>query len=264
MRLATWNVNGLRARLDFVRSWLRERRPDVAGFQELKVEDDQFPRDELAAEGYDTLVHGQKGWNGVAILARREHGGIVETARGLPGHEEMGARFLTAEVLGLSFTTIYVPNGKSLAHDDFPRKLAWLDALAVRLDDAARAGRPAIVCGDFNVCPGPLDTWNEPELHGSLFHTDEERARLARLFESGWRDLFRGRYPDLRAFSWWDYRAGDFHQGRGLRIDLLLGTDAVARRVRDVQVDREWRKKKEGLTPSDHAPVLLDLDDASA
>ncbi len=255
MRLATWNVNGLRARLDFLVHWLRERRPDVVGLQELKLEDEQFPHDALEAEGYRALVHGQKAWNGVAVLSR---GPAEAVQRGLPGQEAMGARLLTARVGDLDFTTVYIPNGKHVGHQDFPAKLAWLEALAVYLGEAGAAGERAVVCGDFNVCPGPLDTWNEEGLEGSIFHTEEERERFSRLLATGLVDVYRERRPDERAFSWWDYRGGAFHRNQGLRIDFLLATPAVASRVTRIDIDREYRKKKEGLTASDHAPVLMD------
>jgi exodeoxyribonuclease-3 len=255
MRIATWNVNGIRARLDFVLHWLRARQPDVVGLQELKVTDEQFPHVELAAAGYRSVIHCQKSWNGVAVLARMP----AELVRcGLPGQDELGARLVTARVGGLSFTTVYVPNGKHLGHEDFPRKLAWLDALIAHV--ATDDGAPAILCGDFNLCPTELDTWNEAALRGHIFHTPEERERFQRLLASGWTDLFRSLNPEARAFSWWDYRAGAFHRGQGLRLDFLLATPPVAARVRSVEIDRDYRKKKDGFVASDHAPVLADLD----
>jgi exodeoxyribonuclease-3 len=257
MRVATWNVNGLRARLDFVRLWLRERRPDVVGIQELKLSDEQFPREELAADGWQTVVHAQKAWNGVAILSR-ERATLVRA--GLPGRDGDGARLLTARVGGLSFTTAYVPNGKSTAHADFKEKLAWLDALSAYIRETHDPGRPAVLCGDFNICPAGIDSWNEEDLAGGIFHTDEERERVQALLQWGFRDLFREIHPDRAAFSWWDYRAGAFHRGHGLRLDLLFATEALRRRVRAVEIDRDWRKKHDGLTPSDHAPVWADLD----
>jgi len=255
MRIATWNVNGLRARSDFVRLWLRERQPDVVGLQELKLSDDLFPHDLFEAEGYLAVTHGQKSWNGVAILSKQE---AVVTRKGLPGQEDFGARLLTAEIEGLSFTTVYVPNGKRLDHEDYPRKLAWLDTL-VALERERDPARPAVLCGDFNVCPGPLDSWNEEVLRGSIFHTEAERERLQAVLETGLGDLFRHLHPDTQAFSWWDYRGGAFHRKQGLRIDFLLGCPAVRERLRAVEIDRDWRKKHEGLTPSDHAPVWADL-----
>jgi len=257
VRVATWNINGLRARLDFVRHWLRDRQPDIVGLQELKLTDEQFPHEELSEEGYQAVCHGQKSWNGVAILSR---GAAEVRQRGLPGQEGAGARLITADVGDLAFTTIYCPNGKDVGHEDFPRKLAWLDALARHLEECGDPKRPAILCGDFNVCPAALDSWNEEEFRGGIFHTDEERGRFRRLLEWGFADVFREMHPDAQAFSWWDYRGGAFHRKQGLRLDILLATPAAMRRVRAVEIDREYRKKKEGLTPSDHAPVFADLD----
>jgi exodeoxyribonuclease III len=254
--LATWNVNGLRARLDFVLHWLAARKPDVVGLQELKLDGEQFPRLAFEAAGYRAIIHGQKAWNGVGILSREP--AEVEQV-GLPEQEPAGARLLSANVQGLSFTTVYVPNGKGVGHEDFQRKLAWLDALVAHLPAKRDPTRPQIVCGDFNVCPSGLDSWNEELLRGQIFHTPEERSRVAALLEGGLRDLFREVHPDERAFSWWDYRAGAFHRGQGLRIDLLLATPEILSRVRSATIDREYRKKQAGLVPSDHAPVLIEL-----
>ena len=257
MRIATWNVNGLRARLDFVLLWLRERQPDLVGLQELKLDDAHFPHPAFESLGYRAECLGQKSWNGVAVLSRKP---IRVTGRGLPGQDSLGARLLAVEVDGLSFTTVYVPNGKSVGHEDFPRKLAWLDALAAHFEAGGSPDAPAVLCGDFNVVPAALDSWNEAALAGRIFHTDAERRRLARLCDSGFVDVFRHLHPELQAFSWWDYRGGAFHRRQGLRIDLLLGTRSVAARARTAEIDRDWRKKHEGLIPSDHAPVVADLD----
>ena len=256
MRIATWNVNGLRARLEFLLLWLRERRPDLVGLQELKLSDEQFPHDLLEKEGYRAVVHGQKAWNGVAILSREP---VTVTQKGLPGQEELGARLITAEAGGLSFTTVYCPNGKEVGHADYPRKLGWFDALAKHLGGLRRPDRPAVLCGDFNICPAPIDSWNEDLLRSTIFHTDEERARFAAIVDGGLVDLFRRLHPEARLFSWWDYRAGAFPQNHGLRLDLLLGSADIAARLRSVEIDRDYRKKKGDLTPSDHAPVFADL-----
>jgi len=167
---------------------------------------------------------------------------------------------VTADVAGLSFTTIYVPNGKSVDHDDYPRKLAWLDALSDYVEQRRAANGSEVLCGDFNVVPAPIDSWNETAFNGSIFHTDDERARFRNLLDRDLADLFRELHPDEQAFSWWDYRGGAFHRKMGLRIDFLLATRSVLTRVRSVEIDRDYRKKKEGLTPSDHAPVIADLD----
>jgi exodeoxyribonuclease-3 len=258
MRLATWNINGLRARLDFLLHWLEKRRPDVVGLQELKLEDERFPHEQLEAIGYRALTHGQKAWNGVAVLSR-EPAEIVQ--RGLPGQDDFGARLITARVGDVSFTTVYCPNGKHVGHEDFPRKLIWFDALAEHLEAAHDPAEPALLCGDFNICPTPIDSWNEKALAGKIFHTAEERRRFERLLDWGMSDLFRDLYPDRQAFSWWDYRGGAFHRNMGLRIDLLLGTASIRKRVSAVEIDREYRKKKDGLTASDHAPVWVDLEE---
>ena len=256
MRIATWNVNGLRARLDFVLHWLRDRSPDIVGFQELKLADEQFPHEVFGELGYHAATHGQKAWNGVAVLAREP---LEVTRRGLPGQAEFGARLISARAGGLGFTTVYVPNGKSVEHADYPRKLEWLDALAAHIGGAGNRGG-AVLCGDFNICPAPIDSWDEARLKGSIFHTDEERRRFRALLDAGLLDLYREIHPDRQAFSWWDYRGGAFHRKQGLRIDFLLGGRDVLERLRSIEIDREYRKKKDGLTASDHAPVIADLD----
>jgi len=257
MRIATWNVNGLRARLEFVLDWLRERQPDVVGLQELKLADEQFPRLAFESLGYHVAVHGQKAWNGVAVASREPLG---VTRVGLPGQETQGARLLEVTIGPLRFITAYCPNGKDVGHPDFPAKLAWFDALAGWLAESLGADEPTVLCGDFNICPGPLDTYDEEGRRGTIHHTAEERERIERLAALGLRDLLREVRPEERAYSWWDYRAGAFHRNLGLRIDLLLGTHAVVERVRRVETDREFRKKRGGMIPSDHAPVYADLE----
>lgn len=256
MRVATWNINGLRARWEFLLHWLDARQPDVVGLQELKLEDEKFPHEELATVGYKALTHGQKAWNGVAILTREP----AELAQqGLPGQEDFGARLITARFEGITFTTVYCPNGKHTGHDDFPRKLAWFDRLSSHLEETQDASQPMILGGDFNICPAPLDSWDEQGHAGRIFHTDEERSRFRRLLDWGLVDLFRHQLPETQAFSWWDYRGGAFHRNMGLRIDLLLGTNPIVDRISSIEIDRDYRKKKDGLTASDHAPVWVDL-----
>lgn len=171
----------------------------------------------------------------------------------------MGARLICADVADTAFCTIYCPNGKTVGHEDFGRKLRWLDDLASHLERDHDPRRPFVLCGDLNICPGPLDSWNAQLFEGTIFHTDDERSRFRRLVDWGLRDLYRERHPETRGFSWWDYRGGAFHRGQGLRIDFLLGTDPVAERVDRVEIDREYRKKKGGMTASDHAPVIVDI-----
>jgi len=256
MRIATWNVNGLRARLDLLLLWLGDRKPDVVGLQELKLEDAQLPRETFEAAGYHVLAHGQKSWNGVAVLSREP---ARATQIGVPGQEAVGARLLSVEVGDLLFTTVYCPNGKSVAHAAYAMKLASFDALAAHLSASVPPDRSAILCGDFNVVPAPIDSWNEAALAGTIFHTDAERARHRRLEEIGFRDAFRALHPETQAFSWWDYRGGAFHKKQGLRIDLILATAPALARIRSVEIDREFRKKQGGFVPSDHAPVIADL-----
>ncbi len=259
MKLATWNVNGMKARLDFMKLWLEDRAPDVVGLQELKLTDDSFPHEFFADLGYSAVTHGQKSWNGVAVLSKRP---MEVLERGLPGQEDFGARLITAHIddgtsEGLRFTTLYCPNGKTLEHADYPAKLAWFDALAAHLDGVS-AG-PALICGDFNIVPGPLDSWLGEGGDGRLFHTEAERARMVALFELGLTDLYRHLHPEEQTFSWWDYRGGAFHRKQGLRIDLLLGSQSVVDRLVSAGTDRDYRKKQEGLTASDHAPVTVEL-----
>ena len=257
MRIATWNVNGMRARQEFLLHWLRSRQPDVVGLQELKLTDEQFPHDQIAAAGYQAVTHAQKAWNGVAILSREQ---AVVTQAGLPGQEELGARLITAEVEGLSFSTAYFPNGKSTGHEDFPRKLAWLDAIVAHFAAQHAADRPTILCGDFNLCPQPIDSWNEEALTGAIFHTDAERERFQQLLSWGFRDAYRELHPEEQSFSWYDYRGGAFHKNQGLRIDFLLATESAMSRIKSVDIDRDYRKKKDGLIASDHVPIFADLE----
>lgn len=260
MKLATWNVNGMKARLDFMRLWLSDRSPDVVGLQELKLTDETFPHEAFAELGYRALTHGQKSWNGVAVLSRLPME-VVQV--GLPGQEAFGSRLLTVQIDdgsadGLQFTTVYCPNGKTLEHEDYPAKLAWFDGLADHLEGSLAP--TSVVCGDFNIVPEPLDSWMGEDGEGRLFHTDAERIRLEHIRGLGLADLYRHHSPQTQAFSWWDYRGGAFHRKQGLRIDLILGTADVAARVTEAGTDRDYRKKQNGLTASDHAPVIVELD----
>jgi exodeoxyribonuclease III len=258
MRIATWNINGLRARLDYLLLWLEQRRPDLVGLQELKTQQDLFPFEVFEPLGYHALVYGEKAWNGVAILSREP---VELLHQGLTGQEDFGARLLSARLGSLTFETVYCPNGKTLEHEDYPRKLAWFEALEAHWRTHHDANQAVVLCGDFNVAPDAGDSWRGAAGDGGLFHTTAERARMAALLELGLYDLYREHHPEGRDFSWWDYRGGAFHRGQGLRIDLLLGTASVRERVLDVVIDREFRKKQQGLTASDHAPVYADLTD---
>jgi exodeoxyribonuclease III len=260
VRIATWNDNSMPARLDFVLDFVSTRRPDVLCVQELKIDDAGFPHLAFANLGYSALTFGQSQWNGVGVLVNKDvdpEASIVAT--GLPGQEAMGARLMTVRVRDLFVTSVYIPNGKTVSHPDFQAKLLWLDAFVDYVRTRVDPASLAVVAGDFNVVPADLDTW-EPALHqGHIFHTDAERARIKRVEDHGLVDLFRDKNPDLQAFSWWDYRAGAFHKKQGLRIDLVYGTDGVRRRVTGASIDRDFRKKREGRIPSDHAPVIVEL-----
>lgn len=256
MLIATWNINGLRARIEYLVHWLRERKPDVVGLQELKMADDQFPADQLAAEGYQAVCHGQKAWNGVAVLSKTP---IEIVQKGLPEEEEFGSRMIRVRTGDIDFTTVYCPNGKHIEHPDYPAKLRWFESLATYLAEEVDHTAPAIVCGDFNICPEPIDSWNEEGFKGLIFHTDAEREVFQRIVSQGWSDLYRVLHPDDPSFSWWDYRGGAFYRNQGLRIDFLLGTEIAKGRLKEARIDRDYRKKKEGLTASDHAPVLAKI-----
>ena len=257
MRIATWNINGLRARLEFVQMWLKDRQPDVVGLQELKTPDDKFPHEVFEDLGYESIVYGQKSWNGVAILSRQPQEVVC---KGLPGQDDFGSRLVTSNVGGLSFTTVYCPNRKNLEHEDYEKKLAWYDDLVKHWSNHHPPGEPAVLCGDFNIVPTELDTWDPERNEGNIFHTEKERARLAAVLNTGLVDLFRAQHPEEQAFSWWDYRGGAFHRKQGLRIDFVLGTKPIVEKLKSIEIDRDFRKKKEGLTASDHAPVIADLD----
>ncbi len=256
MKIATWNVNGLNARQEFIGLWLADRKPDLVGLQEIKLVDEAFPADFFAELGYQVVTYGQKAWNGVAVLSRHP---VDVVQKGLPGQESAGARLITVRVEdGLEFTTVYCPNGKTLEHEDFAKKLDWFVSLSRYWRDRPAVG--TVLCGDFNIVPAAIDSWRGQAGDGRIFHTVKERAALEALLDAGLEDLFRVVNPDEQAFSWWDYRGGSFHRGHGLRIDLILGSPDVAGRVVDVRTDRDYRKKKDGLTASDHAPVIAEID----
>ncbi len=261
MIIATWNVNGIRARQVRVMEWLAERKPDLVCLQELKTKEEELDRDAFKAAGYHAAVAGQPGWNGVAVLAKEP---IEPAVKELPGAGELGARFVTAHVksAGIEITSLYVPNGKTASHPEFKTKLQWLEKLAEHVESRKQKDAPMLLGGDFNVCLTDLDSYLGARAHGTIFHTDEERTLVNRLTASGLVDLYRAKFPAEPGYSWWDYRAGAFHRKLGMRLDLLLATPAVANRVTNVVIDREFRKKSKtsGALPSDHAPVYAVLD----
>lgn len=259
MRIATWNVNSLPARLERVLAFLEEHRPDVLLMQETKVSPETFPHLAFEAAGYTAVDHSGGRWEGVAIAAR--HGLSIEPGRrGLPGEPDPGqARWVEVLVDGIRFVSVYVPNGRVVGSETFREKLEFLDVMSAR---ATEFTEPAVIAGDMNVCPADLDVWSPGEVHGSTHVTPAERSRLAAVVDAGFVDSFRHLYPDEPGFSWWDYRAGHFHKGFGLRIDLVLVSSGLATGLRSASVMRDYRKpsKVPGTKPSDHAPVMVDLD----
>ena len=260
MRIATWNVNSVKQRLPRLLPWLDERRPDVLCLQETKLADDAFREllaEELDRRGYEVVAHGEATWNGVAILSRA---GLDDVATGLgegmPGFPHPEARAVSATCDGIRVVCVYVPNGRQPDSDHYRYKLEWMKALR-----ATVAERPeeTVVLGDFNIAPADEDVFDPEAYVGQTHVTEPEREALAELQALGLRDVVRERWPDETFFSYWDYRAGMFHQDLGMRIDLILAGDAVAKRVKAAWVDRHARK---GTGPSDHAPVIVDLDEA--
>lgn len=259
VRIATWNVNSVKQRVPRLLPWLDERRPDVVCLQETKLTDDAFREllgDELTSRGFDVAVHGETAWNGVAILSRVGLDDVVPGLAGAPGFPHQEARAIAATCGGIRVLSVYVPNGREPDSEHYRYKLAWLEALR---DLVASGPEATIVCGDMNIAPTDADVFDPDAYVGQTHVTAPEREALAALTGLGLRDVVRERWPNERVFSYWDYRAGMFHQDLGMRIDLLLASEPVASRVRAAWVDRQARK---GSGPSDHAPVIVDLDEA--
>jgi exodeoxyribonuclease-3 len=259
MRIATWNVKSVKQRLPRLLAWLEERAPDVVCLQETKLADAAFGAllgDELAGRGYEFAAHGEGAWNGVAILSRVGLEDVVRGLEGGPGFPEPEARAVAATCAGVRVFSVYVPNGREPDSDHYRYKLAWLAALR---DAVAPDVDAAAVCGDFNIAPTDADVFDPEAYVGHTHVTPPERAALADLEALGLDDVVRDRWPIERVFSYWDYRAGMFHRDLGMRIDLILAGAPVAARVKAAWVDRLARK---GKGPSDHAPVIVDLDEA--
>ena len=255
MRIATWNVNSLKVRIERVEGWLSEVRPDIVCMQETKLADDAFPALTFQALGYESAHYGQGQWNGVAILSRVGIADIVaDFADGLP--RDPDARIVSATCGGIRVSSVYVPNGRALDNDHYQYKLQWMDRLLNHVNASNKPSDDVIVAGDFNIAPDDRDVVDAAKLVGVTHVSPQERAALAALESWGFEDSFRHFYDDASLFSWWDYRAGDFHKGNGMRIDLILATASVMQRATWSVVDRNARK---GTLPSDHAPVILDL-----
>jgi exodeoxyribonuclease III len=259
VRVATWNVNSVKQRVPRLLPWLDQRHPDIVCLQETKLADDAFEEllgADLGSRGYEFAVHGEARWNGVAILSRVGVDDVVAGIDGAPGFPEPEARAIAATCGGIRTHSVYVPNGRVPDSEHYRYKLAWLAALR-----EAVAGDPdaAIVCGDMNIAPTDADVFDPDAYIGQTHVTAQERASLATLQAAGLHDVVRERWPNERVFTYWDYRAGMFHKDLGMRIDLVLATSPVTKRVQAAWIDRHARK---GAGPSDHAPVIVDLDEA--
>ncbi len=269
MRIATWNVNSLKARLDKVRWWLDRARPDVLLMQETKLTDAAAPLDVFRDAGYELAHHGQAQWNGVAIASRRGIGGIVTNfgqplrpaqAPNTEDDEPLAeARMIAAECGGVRVVSVYAPNGRTLGSPFYEAKLAWFERLARWLEEAADPEQPLVLGGDFNVAPEDVDVWDPRACHGGTHVSRPEREAFARLCRWGLVDAYRQHHSEPGRYTWWDYRAGNFHKNFGMRIDHLLATRPLAGRTVWAEIDREARKGKP--IPSDHAPLLIDVDE---
>jgi exodeoxyribonuclease-3 len=259
VRVATWNVNSVKQRMPRLVPWLDQRRPDVVCLQETKLADDAFGElftKVLADRGYEYAHYGEGRWNGVAILSKVGLDDVVLGVEGAPGFPDPEARAVAATCGGVRVHSLYVPNGRVPDSDHYRYKLAWLAALR----DVVKAGPDtAMLCGDMNIAPADEDVFDPDAYVGQTHVTAPERQALRDLQAAGLHDVVRDRWPDKRVFTYWDYRAGMFHQDLGMRIDLVLATGSVADRVEAAWVDRHARK---GSGPSDHAPVIVDLDEA--
>jgi exodeoxyribonuclease III len=257
MRLISWNVNSIRARLPRVGELLDQHRPDVVCVQETKVGHDAFPHDELGAHGYQAVAASEGRWNGVALLVRQdlEVEGVVTSLPGAPDPTE--ARWIEATIDGVRIASVYVPNGRHREHPMFAAKLRFLEAMRDHLAGLLREG-PVVVAGDVNIAPEDRDVWDLAQAALSTHVTPEERARLAAVLDLGMVDAYRAVEPEGIGFTWWDYRLRSFQQGYGLRIDLVLVSRPLV--VEACQVDTTFRlANAAGDKPSDHAPVLVDL-----
>ena len=259
MRLATWNVNSVKQRVPRLLPWLDERQPDVVCLQETKLTDAAFEallERDLGARGYHLALHGEAQWNGVAILSRVGLEDVVRGVPGAPGFPNPEARAVTATCGGIRVSSVYAPNGRVPESEHYYYKLAWFAALREMVGAGPEA---AIVCGDMNIAPTDDDVFDPEAYVGQTHVTRPERDALASLQALGLHDVLRDRWPAARVFTYWDYRAGMFQKDLGMRIDLVLASSSVATRVRAAWVDRQARK---GTQPSDHAPVIIDLDTA--
>jgi exodeoxyribonuclease-3 len=259
VRVATWNVNSVKQRVDRLLPWLDQRAPDVVCLQELKLTEAAFASllgSSLADQGYEFAAYGEAQWNGVALLSRVGLDDVQRGFDGEPGFPHQEARAISATCGGVRVHSLYVPNGRVPDSDHYKYKLAWLAAFR---DVVAAGPADVMVCGDMNIAPADADVFDPQAYIGQTHVTTPERDALAALLATGLHDVVRDKWPASRVFTYWDYRAGMFHQDLGMRIDLILASTSVAGRVAAAWVDREARK---GAKPSDHAPAIVDLDNA--
>ena len=259
MKIATWNINGVKARIDALTTWLKEAGPDVVCLQEIKSVDEGFPLDAVAAAGYQAAVHGQKGFNGVAILAKRP---IEDVQRGLPGDpEDAQARYIEATLSGdhgraVRVAGLYLPNGNPIGTEKFTYKLAWMERLSRRAKDLLALEMPVVLAGDFNVIPEPKDARNPANWASDALFQPGSRAALRALVAQGWTDAVRATMPGADVYTFWDYQAGAWPRNNGIRIDHLLLSPQAADTLRGVTILKEFRAREK---PSDHVPVMADL-----
>ena len=268
MRIATWNVNSLKARLEKVRWWIERAAPDVLLMQETKLSDADAPGDVFRDAGYELAHHGEGRWNGVAIASRVGLGEIVTNfgqplgpgrTSEVPDDEPLAeARIIEAVSGGVRVVSVYAPNGRVVGSPFYEAKLAWFDRLSRWLVQATDPAAPLVVGGDFNVAPEDVDVWDPVACHGGTHVSPPEREAMRRLGAWGLVDVYRRLHPETGRYTWWDYRAGNFHKNYGMRIDHLLVTPSVAERTIWAEIDREARKGKP--LPSDHTPLVIDLD----
>jgi exodeoxyribonuclease-3 len=256
MRIATYNVNGINGRLPVLLRWLKEYQPDIACLQELRAPDEKFPAEAIRKTGYSAIWHGQKSWNGVAILSRGR--APMETRRGLPGDpDDLQSRYIEAEIDGLTVGCIYLPNGNPAPGPKFQYKLAWFNRLIVYARTLVKSGRPIVLCGDFNAVPTPLDAYKPERWVGDAVFFPETREAYSKLIAQGWTDALRETHPGEAIYTYWDYFRNAFGRDAGLRMDHLLLSPALKSRLKSAGVDRDvrgWSKS------SDHAPVWVELE----
>lgn len=252
--LATWNVNSLRVRLPHLEAWLASAHIDALALQETKLRDEEFPASELERLGLPGVWHGQRTYNGVALLARSQ---VTDVVRGIPGHDDEQARVIAGTVEGVRIIDVYVPNGQSVGSDKYAYKLKWFEALRKYLVDAMRVHEKLVVLGDFNVAPEDRDVHDPKAWEGEVLVSPAERACLSYLIDLGLVDVFRSFPQPEKSYSWWDYRAAAFRRNAGLRIDLILASPQLAKACTACRIDPGPRRAER---PSDHTPVIATFD----